>query len=239
MEGDGKMERTRRGLAFAAGFCLLFVLVSLAAAMAAYNIAGDRYFLGTEMRRHSEPKYSGLPDAQYQEMGRMVADYLTGRREDFQYSYKDEDGNTVTCFQPHEAAHMADCRKLIGATGKTRWILGGAALMLVIGALLLWEYRRSFAAGLLTGCGAGAAACAGILVWGIADFGGLFTVFHRLLFDNDGWLLNERTDMLIRLMPTSFFISLGIRILLAAAAVMMVCFTTGMMIRMIGNNDGE
>ena len=32
-----------------------------------------------------------------------------------------------------------------------------------------------------------------------------------MAFTNDGWLLNPGTDMLIRLMPEDFFISLGIR----------------------------
>ena len=64
------------------------------------------------------------------------------------------------------------------------------------------------------------------------NFDSLFTVFHRLLFTNDGWLLDARTDMLIRLMPTSFFTSLGIKILLAVTAVALVCFTAAMTLRM-------
>ena len=55
------------------------------------------------------------------------------------------------------------------------------------------------------------AVLAAFLVWALADFEGLFVTFHRVAFTNDGWLLNPGTDMLIRLMPVDFFISLGIR----------------------------
>ena len=48
-----------------------------------------------------------------------------------------------------------------------------------------------------------------LLGWGIADFDGLFVRFHQLSFANHLWLLNPRTDMLIRLMPTSFFVQWG------------------------------
>ena len=39
------------------------------------------------------------------------------------------------------------------------------------------------------------------------DFNRLFILFHRIAFTNDLWLLNPRTDLLIRLMPIGFFIS--------------------------------
>ena len=60
-----------------------------------------------------------------------------------------------------------------------------------------------------------------LLIWGLIDFDGLFTAFHRIAFTNDGWLLDPRTDLLIRLMPTELFVRLAVRILLwvtAAAA---------------------
>ena len=101
-EEDKNMSQTKRGVAAAAGFCLLFVLILLVMAMTAYNMAGDKGFLAAEMRRHSSPKYSGLPDEEYQDMGQMVADYLMGRRDAFQYYFNDADGNMVVCFSPHE-----------------------------------------------------------------------------------------------------------------------------------------
>ena len=43
-------------------------------------------------------------------------------------------------------------------------------------------------------------------VWGLADFDSLFVTFHRVAFTNDLWLMNPATDLILRLMPTGFFI---------------------------------
>ena len=44
-----------------------------------------------------------------------------------------------------------------------------------------------------------------LLLWGILDFESFFTAFHHVAFTNGLWLLNPSTDLLIRLMPTAFF----------------------------------
>ena len=233
------MNQTKRGIAAVAGFCLLFVLILLVTSMTVYNMAGDKGLLAAEMRRHSSPRYSGLPDEQYPEMGQMIADYLMGRRDTFQYYFTDDDGNMVVCFSPHEAEHMADCHRLIRRTGKIRWILGGAAVFLFGVAVVLRKYGKSLSTGMLAGFGFAVVICLGAAVWWLTGFDSLFTAFHRLLFTNEGWLLDSRTDMLIRLMPTSFFTSLGTKLLLAVLAVALVCFTAAMTIRMTAKEKEE
>ena len=106
-----------------------------------------------------------------------------------------------------------------------------AALALLITGIALRRWRKNFASGMLAGFGAAAAVCLGLTVWGLADFDGLFTAFHHLVFNNDGWLLDPRTDMLIRLMPTDFFVSMGVRVVLAVAAAALAGFTAAMIIR--------
>ena len=233
------MNQPKRGVAAVAGFCIVFVLILLVMAMTAYNMAGDKGFLATEMRRNSSPKYSGLPDEEYQDMGQMVADYLMGRKDTFQYYFNDADGNMVVCFSPHEENHMADCRMLIQWTGRLRWFLGVAAVILLGVGVTLGKYRKSFSTGMLAGFGLALVIGLAILAWGLISFDGLFTVFHQLLFTNDGWLMDARTDMLVRLMPTSFFTSLGIKMLLAVASVVLVCFTAAMTIRMVEDNEKQ
>ena len=231
------MDGTRKRIAAAAGFCLLLALILFVTAATVYNIAGDSALMAAEMRRHTSPKVTGLPDAKYPDMGEMITDYLTGRRETFQYYFTDADGNMTVCFQAHEADHMADCRTLIRLTGLLRWPAAALSLILIIAGVALRKHRKSFAAGMLVGFGLVAAAGVAALVWGLISFDSLFTVFHKILFTNNGWLLNPQTDMLIRLMPTSFFVSMGIKVLLAVAAVALVSFSAAMTIRMAGNTD--
>ena len=202
----------RTKLSRLAGFLLVWAVILFALAAAVYGTAGDGDLLAREMRRHAPPETTGLPETEYTGVGRMTAGYLTGREETFQYVFSDAEGRRFVCFQPHEAAHMADCRGLIGLAGRLRWIAAAAALLPAAAGAVL-RRRRDFTGGMLAGlCGA-AAVLTGITVWALADFDGLFVTFHRLAFTNDGWLLDPRTDLLIRLMPVNFFITLGTRIL--------------------------
>ena len=176
--------------------------------------AGDGGLLAAEMLRAAPPETSGLPEGEYPGVGTMTAEYLTGKREAFQYAVQ---GTEV--FQEHEAAHMADCRDLIRLDAMVCIACGIAALLLTACGLWRRDGRRDFLRGMIRGM----LGIAGIVLilgtWAAVNFSGLFVTFHRIAFRNDGWLLNPRTDLLIRLMPVSFFVRLGLRGLLRFAAV--------------------
>lgn len=221
------------------GFCLLWSMILFVLFAAVYNISGDEALLGAEMRRHASPKVSGLPDDRYPHMAHMIADYLTDRQDTFQYYYTNTEGNLIVCFSPHEAEHMADCRNLVRLTRTFRWIFGAAALLLMAAVVVLRKERKSLSLGLRIGFYSAAGLFVVLLAWGLISFDSLFTVFHRLLFTNEGWLLDASTDMLIRLMPTSFFVSMAIKLLLAVLAVMLLGFVAAKMLQMAGVPEEE
>lgn len=206
------MESRHMTIVKAAGFLLVWTVILFTLAAAVYGTAGNGDLLAREMLRHAPPEVTGLPETEYEGAGRMTAGYLTGREPVFQYVFSDAEGREYTCFQPHEADHMADCRNLIGLAGTLRWITGGLALLLAAAGVLLRK-RKAFSGGMFTGLGAAALVFSGIAAWALADFDGLFVTFHRVAFTNEGWLLDPRTDLLIRLMPLNFFITLGTGIL--------------------------
>ena len=196
----------------AAGTLFAGLVILFTAAAAVYGVATDGRLLAAEMLRHAPPEATGLPEAEYPGVGVMTASFLAGEEPDFQYVFEAA-GGTYQCFLPHEAAHMADCRRLIRLAGTLCWVAGGAVLALAAG-MLPRKSRRDFVRGALCGLRMTGALGAALLLWGAVDFDGLFTAFHRLAFPNGGWLLDPRTDLLIRLMPTAFFTDLAVRILL-------------------------
>ena len=179
--------------------------------------AGDGGYLGARMLKEAPPETTGLPKAEYAGVGEMTAGFLTGRTDRFQYMFSNAAGDTIVCFNDREAAHMADCRALI-SLDRTVMILSGACVLVLSGAGILARRNvKAFCRGMIWGLRIVLAAAAVLAAWALADFDGFFVAFHRIAFTNDGWLLDPRTDLLIRLMPERFFISLGIRGLVWAA----------------------
>ena len=53
-----------------------------------------------------------------------------------------------------------------------------------------------------------------LFLFTLLDFNKYFTYFHLIFFDNDLWLLDPNTDLLIQMLPEEFFISIFRRIVL-------------------------
>ena len=187
------------------------MVILFTAAAAVCGAAGNGGLLASEMLRNAPPETTGLPEREYGPVGQMTADYLSGKTEVFQHTFSDGNGAVYQCFQPHEAEHMADCRKLIRLAEILRAGAGLLGMVIVFEGLMVPTRRKGIARGVITGLVSAGTAGTVLLAWGLFDFDGLFTAFHRVAFTNEGWLLDPRTDLLIRLMPERFFISLGIR----------------------------
>ena len=229
---DGRL-RMAAGAAAAA----LWLLAGIAAVI--LWSAGHGGGLAREMLRCAPPETTGLPAGDYEGVCRMTAAYLTGKTDRFQYEILRPDGQTVPCFNEREAAHMADCRGLIRLDRIVLWVaLGGAAGLTAWGGFRR-EGRKAFCRGILRGLLAAGFAAAALLAWALVNFDGLFITFHRVAFSNDGWLLDPRTDLLIRLMPESFFVRLGVKGLLMFLPVPLVLAGTAAgVLRKKKGNDG-
>ena len=187
------------------------VMMALAGALAVLTavingLGASQGMMLALMRRHAPAGATGLPEEHYAPMTAMITDYLSGKTDTFQYTFTDAEGRRIDCFHDYEQQHMADCRALFTLD---RAVMAASALLLIPLGWAAWALRPVrvwTAAGFLAGCGTVLLAVLALAVWGVADFDSLFVLFHRLSFDNGLWLLNPQTDLLIRLMPTSFFV---------------------------------
>ena len=190
----------KRTLIWAAG-----LLMALSLSVTA--LAGILWVLGTSetlmlpmMRQYAPSEDTGLPEAEYPEMVHMITRYLAGEVNEFQHRYLAE-GELIEAFQPHEQQHMADCRALFRLDRK---VLYAGAMLSAALVILAFRERRIWRNSVI-GFGVVVAVVAVVAILAAIDFGSLFVLFHRLSFANDLWLLNPRTDLLIRLMPIGFF----------------------------------
>lgn len=138
--------------------------------------------------------------------------YLRGNRQDLDV------GTTVNgvqreFFNEREKAHMEDVQKLfIGGLWLRRsaGLLFGLAVVLLIATKADWKKLIPKSILISMGSFIGITLTAGALF--MSDFTKYFTIFHEIFFDNDLWLLDPSTDLLIRMLPEGFFLDMVVRI---------------------------
>lgn len=138
--------------------------------------------------------------------------YLRGNREDL-VVWTTVDGEEREFFNEREKAHMVDVKHLFFSGLKLRF---GAVIVLLLslGGLIFTKgnCRRILPKSFLIGTGVffGLAGCLGVMV--ASDFNKYFFLFHEIFFNNDLWLLDPATDLMIRMLPEEFFADMLIRI---------------------------
>ncbi|MBQ8161983.1 MAG: TIGR01906 family membrane protein [Clostridia bacterium] len=173
------------------------------------------------MKHTAPPERTGLTADMYAPVVDMITGYIRGEEEAFQYVLEGQDGARYLLFHDYEQAHMQDVKDLFSLARSVQ-LVSGCILILCV-ALAIWHRRaREIYRGILFGEGILVCVLLGLGIWGMVNFNGLFITFHLLLFSNGLWFLNPATDLLIRLMPTEFFVLCG-------AVVFSVCLT-GMLI---------
>jgi len=137
-----------------------------------------------------------------------MLDYLEGQRPTLDMVATIA-GETEEVFGEREKAHMVDVRDLYLRFRTLRRICSGIVLLTLV---LGWFFNKKLLYHtlnrvkyivplLLVVVGA-----VGVLF--ATDFDKYFTIFHHLFFDNDLWLLNPNTDILINMVPESYFYSI-------------------------------
>ena len=171
------------------------------------------------MEHFSPPEISLLPEKEYKPIAEMIDDYLHGDTPVFQHIFT-VNGAEYAAFNQKEQQHMADVQALFRLCNGQVWAFLTVAAIAVIAEFHLFSEERTlrvFRRTLLVILGIVTA----VIVLACIDFDSLFVLFHKFAFTNDLWLLDPRTDLLIRLMPIEFFISY--------AAIIGCCWLLGML----------
>lgn len=154
--------------------------------------------------------------------------YLRGEREDLHVPTVVA-GMSRDFFSEREIAHMEDVQGLFLAALVIRRVCIGVIassmlLLVLLKARLSQMLPRFLCVGTVTFFVV-LAALAGIIA---TDFTKYFIIFHQIFFNNDLWLLDPRTDLLINIVPEPFFVDTAARIGMtfgaAVVAVFAVCF---------------
>ena len=154
--------------------------------------------------------------------------YLRGSREDLHVPTI-VDGQPREFFNDREIAHMEDVRGLfLGGLALRRISLGLIVACVILLLLLKGDIRRVLPKMICIGSAlffAVLAVLAGIIFTGFNQY---FIMFHHIFFNNDLWMLNPDTDLLINIVPEPFFMDTAARIAMtygvSVLTVFAICF---------------
>ena len=142
-------------------------------------------------------------------------------------------GETRDFFTEREIAHMADVRNLFKYSINLFFLL--SALVVIIN-IISWktiykiipsDYLKNIGLGITSGT-LFIIAAIGILTAVIcSNFSTAFIKFHHIFFDNDLWLLDPFEDLMINMLPESFFADTALRIVLLYAVFMLLMLIFG------------
>lgn len=162
-----------------------------------------------------------------------MMDYLDNKREDLVvYTYVD--GEEREFFNEREKQHMIDVKNLFTAGKNLRifaFVIGVISLSII--AFKYKNIKTILSKGFVSV--STVIICISIILICIiqTDFTKYFTIFHEIFFNNDLWLLNPKTDLLINIVPEPFFIDTAIRIAVIFGLMMAVCFILSVVIILI------
>ena len=201
------------------------------------RMAADTQTYSAGFSACADTRAMGVLPSQYDAIAQALSRYFAGQADTPQVQILKNDA-PAAAFNEKELQHLSDVRTLFQALRTAGLILAGAAAALLGGACAAGLGKgfsaRTLARTVLLGWAGTLALIAALLLWSALDFNSLFVLLHRLLFSNELWLMDPQTDLIILLMPESFFTLLAGQLLrllartlwpLAVILVILLCFS--------------
>ncbi len=217
-----------RGFLFSAFFCACIFFGGLYTCIA--YVTYDDAFYAAQYRDNYTDYATGIS---HDELARVTDEmqlFLSGKRADFDI-WANVAGTYRAVFNEQEQFHMAEVRQLYLAFGVVRNI--AAALLCAALALSAALKLRGVFRALANGALAAFILTALIGVGSVVAFDPMFTLFHKLFFNNDLWLFDPRTSILIQMLPIEFFMAAALRIFVAFAILCAVLCLTGVVLHKV------
>ena len=114
--------------------------------------------------------------------------------------------------------HFQEVKVIFEVIQITMIISGSIAILMMIRRLKEKEYRFFKLTGMLT------IIIPAMLVFVVAlDFDRAFVIFHKIVFRNDFWIFNYRSDPVIKILPETFFMHCFILIVVIVIMLALFC----------------
>ena len=205
--------------------CLLLIIISQSIIFPTFY----RPFFVWQYDRLNVAETIQVTDETLMEVTDKLLDYMRSRRDSIEDIYAVVAGQERQFFSRIEIVHMVDVRDLYTLAFAIRNIAFFTSIALILTMALFRLEILSTIARCAREVVAGFLIILVLLTGVIAlDFNRAFDIFHHIFFFNDYWILDPRVDLLINMVPLSFFIHISIFILglLLAASALVIGVST-------------
>lgn len=166
----------------------------------------DLSFYEKEYAREGQAQWIGMSEEDLMKTTGVLLDYMQEKREDLVVRVTVR-GQEREFFNEQEKLHMVDVNAIL--RGFDLFSLLAGCLFCAALFLFLWREkggRLEFICASLWRAGALLLLLFGALgAWAALDFTSFWTVFHKIFFRNDLWLMDPSVSLMIHLFPENFF----------------------------------
>ncbi len=193
----------------------------------------DMSFFEDKYEEYNIDKSTGISHDDLMVVTEKLMDYLKGNRDDI-VIYTEINGEERQVFREREILHLEDVKVLFTKGYMIRNVCGVLAL---ISAILLFRYdKNKLGKGLIASSLIPVVTMILLAIPLITSFYESFTIFHEILFTNDLWLLDPKTEVLIQMYPLDFFKSMAFKIIRLFGIQLVVVFLLGLITNRVTKN---
>lgn len=186
--------------------------------------SSDTRFFMKQYKISNAAQIIGIDERSLEAVTITLQEYLNGKAPTLDVAVE-RNGTVQQFFNQREKDHMVDVLVLFDFARIVMKI--SSCVMIIIGILYCTVLRQEGKAPAVIKTYLKVLAVTAILVgiiafFAVINFDKLWTFAHTVVFSNDLWLLDPNTDMLINLVPLSFFMAITTRIALIFGGILSV-----------------
>ena len=169
-------------------------------------LASDTGYLEGGIRRHDAAQTTGIALNELDYAVGAIVRYFEDDAQTLRILVF-ADGQEIALFSEDETLHMEDVKGLMRTIFRANEVALGFVLAYVA-ATVLWAGERSgrrLAKEALAAVGVGALVGVAVGIVALVGFDSAWEQLHEIIFPNDLWLLDPRTDRLIQMFPEAFW----------------------------------
>ena len=172
------------------------------------------------------PENTGMSIEDLDKTTAMLLDYLNDRRDDLELQVE-KWGVMKPVFDDRETSHMVDVKKLYSFFAKVMYISLTVSVITLVYLFRKDGKTRFFVSavkGYKTALVAAIILCVIFATAFTVGFNSFWTLFHKVMFTNDLWLLDPRVSTMINMYPLPFWLAMCADILIRFAVIFFALF---------------